>query len=171
MRALPLVFLLSGCVLRYGEPPSASPLDYAAPVDGSLDDDSVDFYDLERSLGQLIRENDVDIDTQKRLELAGELARRARAIDVGSQLVVSEYLRQLSALEARALQNQVTQLDSGFVGPAPGGIEIAGADPPQVGSADLLDSGEDLKTRTDYTGQSKRVRERKISLCRAMLLV
>ena len=159
MLAAPMFFVLSGCVLRYGEPPVEAPLDYGEPAARSVEGEFVDLYDLERSFKGMIHDNDVDIDTQKRLELAGELARRTRSLDLGAQKVVSDYLSQLSELESNAAAHEVTQLESGFVGPSPAGVEIGDAGPVKTESPPVSDSVDPLVTveelgDTSETGES-----------------
>jgi len=116
-------------------------LDYGNPPAGAASGEFVDFYDLEQSFKRLIHDNDVNIDTQKRLELAGELSRRTRSLDLGAQHVVSDYLSQLSELESSAMSHEVTQLDSGFVGPTPGAVELGTSDPLNLEDPSAPDSG------------------------------
>jgi len=153
-------------------------LDYGGPPANSVEGEFVDFYDLEKSFTRLIQENDVTIDTQNRLELAGELARRTRSLDPGAQLVVSDYLSQLSELEANALAHEMTQFDSGFVGPTLGEVELGPPDPaaprPVLASESLesddftsesgaeTETGEDLSIQPDPSVEEELARAREL---------
>jgi len=96
-----LFVLLSGCVLRYGDVPP-EPAAYAWPGE-ELAEDATDFYGLEQRFADLLRGGDVTVDQQARLELAAELARKARVLDAGGQQVVANYLAQLAAAEEHAI--------------------------------------------------------------------
>ena len=127
-----LFVLLTGCVLRYGDvPPAAAspdPATSAWPGD-DLPDDATDFYGLERRFADLLGEGDVTADQQARLELAAELARKARVLDAGGQQVVGNYLAQLAAAEERAVPAAAEFAEAPVLLDAPVSETLAEADP------------------------------------------
>jgi hypothetical protein len=132
-----LFVLLSGCVLRYGDvPPSAASSDPVTSVSASyawpgeeFAEDASDLYGLEQRFAELVGEGDVTADQQARLELAAELARKARVLDAGGQQVVGNYLAQLAAAEERAVPAAVEFAEEPVLLDAPVSETLADADP------------------------------------------
>ena len=92
---LPLVMILTGCVVKqYGGPASSATADQAvAPVD---------FSATEAELERLITLETENVDRRDRLEAAWELLQKSKTSRPASQHVVQRYLTRLIALEQRA---------------------------------------------------------------------
>ncbi len=124
-----LFVLLSGCVLRYGDvPPEAGAYTSAWPEE-ELAEDASDLYGLERRFADLLGEGDVTADQQARLELAAELARKARVLDAGGQQVVGNYLAQLAEAEEYAVPAAVEFPEEPVLLDAPVSETLAEGDP------------------------------------------
>jgi len=102
--------------------------------------DVADFYGLERRFSTLLGEGDVTGDQQARLELAAELARKARVLDAGGQQVVGSYLAQLATAEEHAVpaavefQEEPLSLDAPFA-ESLDDLEVIEASPMEAGLA------------------------------------
>ncbi len=150
-----LFVLLTGCVLRYGDvPPTAASTDPAASVwpEEELAEDATDLYGLERRFAALVGEGDVTVDQQARLELAAELARKARVLDAGGQQVVGNYLAQLAAAEEHAVPVAVEYSEEPVLLEAPVSEPLADpvqAYPPADVPADETPSREEILAQAE----------------------
>ena len=121
-----MIALLLACIVKYGEPPPpVAYTDGGTVVERSDVPAPVDFREIDKRLGALLRESaNMDIDRRDRLVAAQELARAFRGQDPRAQREVFNYLTRVVSIEERFVPEDIPMLGVDGTGPVVGIAEI-----------------------------------------------
>lgn len=172
-----MIALLLACIVKYGDPPP--PVAYTeggAVVERADTPAPVDFREVDKRLGALLRESaSMDVDRRDRIVAAQELARAFRGQDPRAQREVFRYLTRLVDIEERFVPEDIPMLGVDGTGPVMGIAEFdlgaedrdagdTGARPSDTGDTGAVVLDPDVQERAAREALARQAYEEAIDL-------